>query len=59
MMAIAVAASMLGTTAARRFLEAMSDAQFRVWAARIIASVSGFYVLQGSYLLIAPAFAQP
>ena len=30
--AVAVAASMLGTTLARRILEAMSDAQFRTWA---------------------------
>jgi uncharacterized protein len=54
-MAIAVAASIAGTTAARRILEAMSDKQFRAWAARIINSVSGYYVLQGSYLLLAAA----
>lgn len=59
MVLVAVAASMLGTTLARRFLEAMSDAQFRLWAARIIASISGYYVLQGTYLLIAPVIAQP
>ena len=59
MMLVAIAASMLGTTAARRFLEAISDAQFRTWATRVIASISGYYVLQGTYLLFAPAFAQP
>ncbi len=59
MLAVAIAASVFGTTAARRFLEAMSDAQYRVWATRIIGSISGYYVLQGLYLQFAPAFAQP
>jgi uncharacterized membrane protein YfcA len=54
MMAIAIAASMVGTTVARRFLEAMSNTQYRTWSARIIVAISGFYVLQGSYLLAAP-----
>ena len=54
MMVLAIAASVLGTTTARRFLEAMSDSQFRIWAARIINSICGYYVLQGSYLLMAP-----
>jgi uncharacterized protein len=53
MMVVAIAASIAGTTAARRILEAMSDKQFRVWAMRIINSISGYYVLQGSYLLLA------
>lgn len=52
--AVAIAMSILGTTAARRFLEAMSDAQYRTWAGRIITSISGCYVIQGAYLLIAP-----
>jgi uncharacterized membrane protein YfcA len=54
LMAIAIAASLIGTTAARRFLEAMSDAQYRRWSARIIVSISGFYILDGLYLLAAP-----
>jgi len=54
MMAIAITASIIGTTAARRIVEAMNDKQFRVWAARIITSISGYYVLQGSYMLLAP-----
>jgi uncharacterized membrane protein YfcA len=54
MIAIAVVAAMSGTTAARRFLEGMTNAQYRFWANRIIVSVCGYYVLQGSYLLIAP-----
>jgi hypothetical protein len=52
--AIAIAASIVGTTAARRILEAMNDKQFRIWATRIINSISGYYVLQGSYMLLAP-----
>ena len=53
-MAVAVATSIVGTTAARRFLEAMSDAQYRTWAGRIMISISGCYMIQGAYLLIAP-----
>jgi hypothetical protein len=45
-------ASMLGTTLARRVLEAMSDAQFRRWANRIITVIGGFYIIQGSWMLI-------
>ncbi len=54
MMLLAIITSITGTTVARRFLEAMSDSQFRTWANRIITSVSSYYVLQGSYLLIVP-----
>ena len=49
--AIAIAASMLGTTLARRILEAMSDAQFRTWANRLITTVAGYYILYGGWLL--------
>jgi uncharacterized protein len=52
--AVAIAMSILGTTVARRFLEAMTDTQYRTWAARIITSISGYYVMQGTYLFIAP-----
>ena len=58
MMLLAIIASITGTTVARRFLEAMSDSQFRTWANRIITSISGYYVLQGSYLLIVPLMAR-
>ena len=51
--AVAVAASMLGTTLARRILEAMSDAQFRTWANRLITTVAGYYILYGSWLMLA------
>jgi uncharacterized protein len=53
--AVAVAASMLGTTLARRILEAMSDAQFRTWAGRLITTVAGYYIIYGSWLLLARA----
>jgi uncharacterized membrane protein YfcA len=54
--AIAVAASMTGTTLARRFLEAMTDLQFRTWAGRLITTVACYYILYGSWLLLAPWF---
>ena len=50
---VAIAASMLGTTLARRILEAMSDAQFRTWANRLITTVAGYYILYGGWLLFA------
>lgn len=55
MMIVAIACSIVGTTAARRFLEAMSDKQYRTWTWHIITAVSSFYVLQGLYLLAVPA----
>jgi uncharacterized membrane protein YfcA len=51
--ALGVAASMLGTSLARRLLEAMSDATFRRWAGRIITAIAGWYVAQGTWLLLA------
>src|ERR1700686_2954982 len=50
---VAIAASMLGTSLARRILEAMSDAQFRAWANRLITTVASYYILYGSWLLLA------
>jgi uncharacterized protein len=50
---IAVAASMLGTTLSRRVLEAMSDAQFRRWANRLITTVASYYILYASWLFLA------
>ena len=49
---VAVAASMLGTTLARRILEAMSDAQFRTWAGRLITTVACYYISYGGWLLL-------
>ncbi|MBV9561802.1 MAG: TSUP family transporter, partial [Bradyrhizobium sp.] len=51
--AIAVAASMLGTTLSRRVLEAMSDQQFRRWANRLITTVAGYYILYAGWLMLA------
>src|ERR1700712_4419874 len=50
---VAVAASMTGTTLARRLLEAMTDAQFRTWAGRLITTVAGYYIVYASWLLLA------
>ncbi|MBR0875580.1 sulfite exporter TauE/SafE family protein [Bradyrhizobium tropiciagri] len=51
--AVAVAASMLGTSLARRILEAMSDQQFRTWANRLITTVAGYYIIYGGWLVLA------
>ena len=51
--AVAIAASMTGTTLARRFLEAMTDLQFRTWARRLITTVAGYYIVYASWLLLA------
>ncbi|MGE0423481.1 MAG: TSUP family transporter [Reyranellaceae bacterium] len=47
---LAVAASMIGTSLARRILEAMSDKQFRVWANRIIMVIATYYVGHAAWL---------
>ena len=52
--AVAVAASMLGTTLARRILEAMSDVQFRSWANRLITAIACYYIGHGGWLLLSP-----
>ena len=36
----------------RRILEAMSDAQFRTWANRIITTVASYYIIYGSWLVL-------
>jgi len=51
--AVAVAASMIGTTLARRILEAMTELQFRTWARRLINTVASYYIIYGSWLLLA------
>ena len=45
---------MLGTSLARRLLEAMTDVQFRFWANRLITAVACYYLVQGAWLLAAP-----
>jgi uncharacterized membrane protein YfcA len=57
MAVLAVACSMLGTTAARRLLEAMTEVQFRLWANRLITVIACYYIIQGMLLLVAPAMA--
>ena len=52
--ALAVAASMIGTTLARRLLEAMTDVQFRLWANRLITVIGCYYLAQGAYGLLSP-----
>ena len=47
---VAIAASMLGTTLARRILEAMSDQQFRTWANRLITTVASYYIIYAGWL---------
>ena len=49
----AILASMLGTSLARKLLEAMTDAQFRRWVNWIITTISVYYVGYGLYLLVA------
>lgn len=49
---IAVMASMLGTTLARRLLESMSEQQFRTWANRIITVVASYYILYAGCLML-------
>jgi uncharacterized membrane protein YfcA len=51
--AAAILAAMLGTMLAKRVLEAMTEAQYRRWADRIIAAIGGFYICQGTWLLLA------
>jgi len=55
MVAVAVGSSMLGTTLARRLLEALTEVQYRLWANRLITTVAGYYVIQGAALLLAPS----
>jgi uncharacterized protein len=50
--ALAIVSSMVGTTVAKRFLEMMSDRQYRVWAGRIIATIAGYYIIHGTALLV-------
>jgi uncharacterized protein len=52
--ALAVGSSVLGTTLARRVLEAMSDAQYRAWTWRLITTIAGFYLAQGTWLMLTP-----
>jgi uncharacterized membrane protein YfcA len=50
--ALAVAASMLGTTLAGSVLQAMTDKQFRAWANGLITVIASYYILQSAYLFV-------
>ena len=50
--AMVVVASMIGTTLAKPVLDRLSDAQYRTWAARIIAAIACAYIAQGGYLMV-------
>ena len=49
---VAIAASMLGTTLARRILEAMTDQQFIAWSNKLITTIACYYVAHGGWLLL-------
>ena len=50
--ALAVAASMVGTTLAGSVLQAMTDKQFRAWANGLITVIASYYILQSAYLFV-------
>jgi len=50
-LAMAVAASMLGTSLGKQILERLSDGQFRMWAGRLITVLGLYYVGYGLVLL--------
>jgi uncharacterized membrane protein YfcA len=52
MAAAAIATSMVGTALARPVLERLTEAQYRLWASRIITAIAAVYLLQGGYLLL-------
>jgi uncharacterized membrane protein YfcA len=49
---LAIVSSMIGTTLAKRVLEAMNDQQYRRWANAIITVIAGYYVAHGTVLMI-------
>jgi hypothetical protein len=48
----AILASMIGTTLAKRFLEAMTEKQYRTWASRLITVIASYDVVYGTSLLV-------
>jgi len=51
-MLLAVVLAVVGTQLSRRALDAISDAQFRIWTRRLIVAIATFYLAQGIYLLV-------
>lgn len=49
---VAIAASMLGTTLARRILEAMTDQQFVAWSNKLITTIACYYIAYGGWLML-------
>lgn len=49
---LAIAASIVGTSAARPVLDRLTDTQYRKWTWYIITAVASFYICQGLYLLL-------
>jgi hypothetical protein len=45
--AIAIVAAIMGTSASRAVLERMSDAQFRKWTKLIVMGIGSVYIAQG------------
>lgn len=52
MAALAISASIIGTSLARPVLERLSDTQYRTWATRIITTIAITFLAQGAYLLL-------
>ena len=51
---LAVAMAALGTTLAKPVVEGLSDKVYRVWANRIVYSLSAYYAVYGLYLVTIP-----
>ena len=50
----AVCASFTGTFLAKPFLEMLTDAQFKLWAGRIVTGIATYYIAQGLWLWVWP-----
>lgn len=57
--AVAVVCTLIGTSAARRVLERLTDTQFRLWANRLITAIACVFVGKGLLLLFLPALSSP
>lgn len=48
---VAIVATIAGTSLAKPVLERLSDAQYRIWAMRIVTTIACVYIAQGLYQL--------
>jgi hypothetical protein len=55
--AIAVVASIAGTSLARPVLARLTDGQYRLWTWHIITTIGVAYLVTGAYLLVQSALA--